>query len=191
MFRQLTMDELKSLALDAYGQIEKAYLHWTGVKGGKHFKDYHINIDRDGLMWTDMEALTDYKEHTYMRNSNAVGIAIEACWDAVSENNLGSEPPTKEQLATMTQIMAVLTINAGVPLDIQHQMTHAEAADNRDGLDLYYLDPTGYPNNTYGPDSNVDRWDLLVVHEGDERWSGGDWLRGTARWWGAQWGSNI
>ena len=70
-------------------------------------------------------------------------------------------------------------------------MTHAEAADNKDGLDLYYLDPTGYPNNTYGPDSNVDRWDLLVCHAGDERWSGGDWLRGTARWWGAQWGSNI
>lgn len=191
MFRQITMDELKSLALDAYGKIEKAYYHWTGVKGGKHFADYHINIDRDGLMWTDMEALTDSKEHTYMRNSNAVGIAIEACWDAVNENNLGSEPPTKAQLTTMTQIMAVLTINAGVPLDIQHQMTHAEAADNKDGLDLYYLDPTGYPNNTYGPDSNVDRWDLLVVHEGDERWSGGDWLRGTARWWGAQWGSNI
>jgi hypothetical protein len=191
MFRQITMDELQSLALDAYGKIEKAYLHWTGVKGGKHFKDYHINIDRDGTMWTDMEALTDYKEHTYMRNSNAVGIAIEACWDAVSENNLGSEPPTKEQLATMTQIMAVLTINAGVPLDLQHQMTHAEAADNKDGLDLYYLDPTGYPNNTYGPDSNVDRWDLLVCHAGDERWSGGDWLRGTARWWGAQWGSTI
>lgn len=191
MFRQITMDELKSLALDAYGKIEKAYLHWTGVKDGKHFKDYHINIDRAGTMWTDMEALTDYKEHTYMRNSNAVGIAIEACWDAVSENNLGSEPPTKEQLATMTQIMAVLTINAGVPLDLQHQMTHAEAADNKDGLDLYYLDPTGYPNNTYGPDSNVDRWDLLVCHAGDERWSGGDWLRGTARWWGAQWGSTI
>lgn len=191
MFRQITMDELQSLALDAYGKIEKAYMHWTGVKGGKHFADYHINIDRAGTMWTDMEALTDYKEHTYMRNSNAVGIAIEACWDAVSENNLGSEPPTKEQLATMTQIMAVLTINAGVPLDLQHQMTHAEAADNKDGLDLYYLDPTGYPNNTYGPDSNVDRWDLLVVHAGDERWSGGDWLRGTARWWGAQWGSNI
>ena len=191
MFRQITMDELKGLALKAYGQIEKAYYHWTGVKGGKHFKDYHINIDRAGTMWTDMEALTDYKEHTYMRNSNAVGIAIEACWDAVSENNLGSEPPTKEQLATMTQIMAVLTINAGVPLDLQHQMTHAEAADNKDGLDLYYLDPTGYPNNTYGPDSNVDRWDLLVCHAGDERWSGGDWLRGTARWWGAQWGSTI
>ena len=191
MFRQLSMDELKSLALDAYGQIEKAYLHWTGVKGGKHFTDYHINIDRDGLMWTDMVTLTDYKEHTYMRNSNAVGIAIEACYDAVSENNLGSEPPTTAQLTTMTQIMAVLTINAGVPLDIQHQMTHAEAADNKDGLDLYYLDPTGYPNNTYGPDSNVDRWDLLVCHAGDERWSGGDWLRGTARWWGAQWGSTI
>ena len=191
MFRQITMDELKDLALKAYGQIEKAYLHWTGVKGGKHFTDYHINIDRDGIMWTDMEDLTDYKKHTYMRNSNAVGIAIEACWDAVSENNLGSEPPTKEQLATMTQIMAVLTINAGVPLDLQHQMTHAEAADNKDGLDLYYLDPTGYPNNTYGPDSNVDRWDLLVCHAGDERWSGGEWLRGTARWWGAQWGSTI
>ena len=51
MFRQITMDELKDLALDAYGQIEKAYYHWTGVKGGKHFTDYHINIDRAGTMW--------------------------------------------------------------------------------------------------------------------------------------------
>ena len=56
MFRQITMDELKDLALDAYGQIEKAYYHWTGVKGGKHFTDYHIHIDRAGTMWTAIEA---------------------------------------------------------------------------------------------------------------------------------------
>lgn len=181
-FRELSFDALMQMALAANGQIEKAYYHWTGVRGGHHFSDYHINIDRDGSMWTDMGALTDYKEHTYMRNSNAVGISIEACFDAVSEYNLGSEPPTDAQLVTMTKVMAILAINGGIPLDIQHQMTHAEAADCKDGT---------YPHEPYGPDSTVERWDLLVVHEGDERWSGGDWLRGTARWWGAQWGSTI
>lgn len=191
MFRELSFNELMDLALAANSKIDKAYMHWTGVRGGRHFADYHICIDRDGTMWTDMNALTDFKNHTYERNHSAVGIAVEACFDAVNENNLGSEPPTEEQLVTMTKVMAILSINAGVPLDVQHQMTHAEAADNRDGLDLCYSDYTGFPNNTYGPDSNVERWDLLVVHEGDERWSGGDWLRGTARWWENQWGSTI
>ena len=88
----------------------------------------------------------------------------------------------------LAQVVAVACINIGIPLDIQHVMTHAEAADNKDGLDLYYNDYTGYPNNTYGPDSNVDRWDLLVLRAGEERWSGGDQIRGNARFYAHKWG---
>ena len=62
-------------------------------------------------------------------------------------------------------------------IDLQRVMTHAEAADNKDGL---------WCHDPYGPDSTVERWDLLVVHEGEERWSGGDVLRGNANWYRAQ-----
>jgi len=70
-------------------------------------------------------------------------------------------------------------------------LTHGEAADNEDGLDIYYPDYSGYPNNTYGPKSNVDRWDLEflgtaespIYNPYDETGHrGGDVLRGKANY---------
>jgi len=61
-------------------------------------------------------------------------------------------------------------------------MTHAEAADNMDGE---------YPCDPYGPNSTCERWDLLVVYEGDQPWSGGDIIRSKAKFYAEQWGSNI
>lgn len=56
----------------------------------------------------------------------------------------------------------------------------AEAADCKDGW---------YPHEPYGPDSTCERWDLLVLKEGRPRWSGGDELRGNARFYAHQWGA--
>ena len=49
-----------------------------------------------------------------------------------------------------------------IPVDVDHFMTHAEAAD-LDG---------------YGPATTCERWDLAVLSEDDEWMSGGDILRG-------------
>ena len=61
-----------------------------------------------------------------------------------------------------------------IPVDIQHVMTHAEAADNMDGE--YYHEP-------YGPENGCERSDLTILHAGEEWMSGGDILRGKAQWY--------
>lgn len=187
---QITLEDFKKMCSNAVGYIDKVYCHWTGVGYDSiNHPSYHVVIGKNGELYVPAYDLTIKRDHTYMRNSHAIGIALACCGDdSIGENNLGAEPPTKEQLNALAQVVAVACINIGIPLDIQHVMTHAEAADNKDGLDLYYNDYTGYPNNTYGPDSNVQRWDLLVLHAGDERWSGGDNIRGNARFYAHDWG---
>lgn len=191
--RQLTKDELMSMATNAQGMIDNIYLHWSaGHYDQSHTDSYHICIDNDGNMFTDVDDFTEHRNHTYMRNSRAIGIAINGCFDATGPTNLGSEPPTDKQVYAISWLVALLCVQIGIPLDIQHVMTHAEAADNKDGLDLCYNDPTPYPNNTYGPDSTSERWDLWVIHENDPVWSGGDNIRGNARYIAHnEWGVDI
>ena len=77
----------------------------------------------------------------------------------------------------MAQVVCVLADALDLTIDLQRVMTHAEAADNKDGI---------YPHDPYGPDSTVERWDLLVVREGAARWSGGNEMRGNANWYRGQ-----
>ena len=191
--RQLTKDELMTMATNVQGQIDHIYLHWSaGHYDQSHTDSYHICVDKDGNMYTDVDDFTEHRYHTYMRNSGAIGIAINGCFDATSPTNLGSEPPTDKQIYALSWLVGLLCVQIGIPLDIQHVMTHAEAADNKDGLDLCYNDPTPYPNNTYGPDSTCERWDLWVLRQGDQEWSGGDNIRGNARYIAHnEWGVDI
>ena len=179
---KITDDDVQQMALDAQGKINKIYIHWTAGHYNQTFSDYHINITGDGSMYTDTDDFTEVKNHTYRRNTGAIGIGVCCAYGATGQNNLGPEPPTQAQLTQVTRMIAMLCIDLGLPDDIQHVLTHAEAADNKDGW---------YAHEPYGPDSTVERWDFDVVHEGDEPRSGGAWLRGTARWHGAQWGSSI
>ncbi len=179
---RIELSELHGLCGRAVGSIKKIYLHWTAGHYGQFFSDYHINIDKDGSLWTDMNALTEFKHHTYCRNTNAVGIALACAYNATGTSNLGPEPPTKEQIEAMAQVVACLCVDLGIPCDIQHVLTHAEAADNLDGI---------YPHEPYGPNSTSERWDLYVVEEHAEPWSGGDVIRGKAKWYANEWGSAI
>ena len=79
-------------------------------------------------------------------------------------------------------MVAVLCVDLGLPASISNVLTHAEAADNMDGW---------YAHDAYGPNSTCERWDLWVVREGDEAGSGGDIIRGKAKYYAQQWGSNI
>lgn len=187
---QITLEDFKKMCSKAVGEIDKVYCHWTGVGYGKvNFPSYHLVIDKNGELYVPDYDLTIKRSHTWLRNSRAIGISLACCGnDSRDENYLGAEPPTEAQLNMLAQCVAVACINIGIPLDLQHVMTHAEAADNKDGADIYYPDYTGYPNNTHGPDSSVERWDLLVLRNGEERWSGGDQIRGNARFYAHDWG---
>jgi hypothetical protein len=191
--RTIEKDELMSMSISARGYIDHIYLHWSaGHYNQSHTDKYHICIDKDGTMYTDVDLFTEHRDHTYMRNSRAIGITLNGCFDAINPSNMGTEPPTKQQIYALSWLVALLCVQIGIPLDIQHVMTHAEAADNKDGMDLCYDDPTPYPNNTYGPDSTCERWDLWVLRENEQPWSGGDNIRGNARYIAhTEWGIDI
>lgn len=103
------------------------------------------------------------KDHTWRRNTGAVGVALDCCYDA-SPCGLGDYPPTPAQIETMARVIAVLCAVLSLPVDAAHVMTHAEAAD-LDG---------------YGPATTCERWDLWLLADGQARGSGGEILRGKA-----------
>lgn len=185
--REVTLQELKRLARESYhdlwagaksmGRDVKLYLHWTAGSYDQLFNEYHISITGDGRVWVSTDNLAEVKAATYRRNTGSVAIALCCALDAVGENDLGPCPPTEAQINAMAQVVCVLADALDLTIDLQRVMTHAEAADNKDGE---------WCHEPYGPDSTVERWDLLVIHEGDKRWSGGDVMRGNANWYRGQ-----
>lgn len=106
---------------------------------------------------------------TWHRNTGSIAIALCCCQDAQAFRNpwracLGDDPPTEEQVESLAMLSAAIADVFDIPVDVDHFMTHAEAA-NLDG---------------YGPDTTCERWDLAVLHDDDAWMSGGDILRGKA-----------
>lgn len=175
----MTLAEIKKATLDAkdsiwaaasaYGRDPKIYMHWTAGTYNTTFRDYHINITGDGEVIQTRD-LTDVVSATYRRNSGSISLTLCCAYNAVPDN-LGDYPPTDIQIEALAQIVAVIADALGVPVDIQHVLTHSEAADNLDGYEA---------SAPYGPDNGCERWDLALLHKGDTWKSGGDILRGKA-----------
>ena len=146
----VTLDHIRMLAENAAGAIDRIFLHWSAGHYGQFFDDYHINIDEDGSVYVSTEDFACLKAHTWHRNTGAIGISMACCYKATS-NDLGPEPPTHEQIEAMAQVIAVLAKALDIPIDKDHVMTHAEAAD-LDG---------------YGPATTCERWDLAILKNGD------------------------
>ena len=190
--RQVTVEEIREMAENcrksiwgqarAYGREPKIYLHWTAGHYGQYYlNDYHIAIDADGSIYVNHD-FDEVLAHTYHRNSGAVGITLACCVGATSDN-LGSEPPTAEQIEVMAQVITVVADGLWLTIDKDHVMTHGEAADNEDGI---------YPHDPYGPKSTCERWDLEYLGTGEspsfnpyatDGSRGGDVLRGKANWY--------
>ena len=178
----MNLSGIREFAKAAEGKIGHVYIHWTAGHYGQQFTDYHILVDADGTLIVTVDDLTTYLKHTYMSNTGAVAIATLCAYDAHSTDNLGPEPPTDAQIETIAQVMAVLSEELNLPIDIQHFMTHAEAADNMDGLNPGY-EQNGCPDGKYGPNNSCERWDFWVIKARDTPGSGGDILRGKALWY--------
>lgn len=174
--RLVTLAEFKQLASAAKEELWQAarelgreiilYLHWSAAHYHQHYDDYHISIDDDGSIYVTTDNLAAVLSHTWHRNSGAVGIVL-ACGAFATVNDLGSEPPTDEQLESMSVVIAAMAVVLNIPIDVDHVMTHAEAAD-LDG---------------YGPATTCERWDLAILKNGDKWMSGGDMLRSRAIWY--------
>lgn len=172
--KRITLDELRAIAAPAKDCIDKIYLHWTAGNYHQFFRDYHLCIDEDGAIISSTDDLTERKAHTYMRNSNAIGIALCCCLDARcwadGTVDFGSVPPTPAQIDSMAKVVAVLCEELGLSINANNVMTHCEAAEE-DG---------------YGPSTTTERWDLwrLPRLPGDGVVvDGGDLIRGKAIYW--------
>lgn len=190
--REVTLNELSAMASDAreaiweaaqeYGREPKIYLHWTAGHYHQKFDDYHVNIDKDGRIFVSTDDLSEVLAHTWRRNSGSVGITLDCCAGATSDD-LGSEPPTFKQIEAMAQCIQVVADALWLTIDMKHVMTHGEAADNMDGLNAH---------EDYGPQSTVERWDLqflgtdespVYTADYDDPATGGNVLRGKALWY--------
>lgn len=190
--REVTLNELSAMASDAreaiweaaqgYGREPKIYLHWTAGHYYQKFGDYHVNIDKDGRIFVSTDDLSEVLAHTWRRNSGSVGITLDCCAGATSDD-LGNEPPTAKQIESMAQCIQVVADALWLTIDMNHVMTHGEAADNADGLNTH---------EDYGPQSTVERWDLQFLGtdespeyttDYDDPSTGGNVLRGKALWY--------
>lgn len=188
--KKVTLSQLKQLALSSkerlwrdaksMGRDVKLYLHWSAGRYGQFFDDYHINIDSDGSVYVSGDDLAAMKSHTYKRNSGSIGISLCACYGATMDN-LGEFPPTTEQIEAMSQVIAVLCKALDLTIDLYRVMTHAEAANNLDGINPGY-EANGQPQGRYGPGYTCERWDLWLFH-GAAAGTGGNILRGKAAWY--------
>lgn len=185
-------DDLWSEA-QRFGRDVKLYLHWTA--GGYHttYNEYTISISSEGDTYIATDDFSETLNHTYYRNTGAIGITLNCAYNATPDD-LGDYPPTDAQIDSMSKVICLLADALDLTIDKEHVLTHGEAADNEDGLDLYYPDYNGYTNNMYGPKHSVERWDLEVLGTAESPiynpWDttghrGGDILRGKANYFRA------
>lgn len=194
--KRVTLKDIRTMAEAARPQLwedarnmgrdVKVYLHWTAGRYGQMYDDYHINIDQDGSLWVSTEDFSETLPHTWHRNSGSVGVTLCCCYGADTED-LGECPPTSAQIEAMAQVVAVLAKALWLTIDRDRIMTHAEAADNMDGIDV--PDP-------YGPLNGCERWDLQYLGtdespeyttDYDDPATGGNVLRGKANWYLNEW----
>ena len=112
-----------------------------------------------------------YAAHTAGRNSYAAGIAIMGMRDA-RPDDFGAFPMVDEAIAALCAVTAAVARAYKIPLDVDHVMTHAEAAI----VDGYF-----------GAGGDDERWDIarlspgpLPLTENDARVTG-DTLRARCR----------
>lgn len=189
--QKVTVAQLRELALQSKSNLwsaaqsldrdVKLYLHWSAGHYGQFFEEYHINIDQDGSVYVSTTDFSQVKSHTYKRNTGAIGIALACCYNATT-GDLGPEPPTTAQVEALAQVVAVLCEALDLTVDIYRVMTHAEAANNLDGLNPGY-ESNGCPDGKYGPGYSWERWDLWLLKTGDVPGSGGNIIRGKAIWY--------
>ena len=198
MMKKVTLEDIRMMAEAARAQLwkdarnmgrdVKIYLHWTAGRYGQFFDDYHVSIDRDGSIYASTDDLSETLAHTWHRNTGSVGVTLCCCYGADTAD-LGDCPPTAAQIEAMAQVVAVLAKALWLTIDRDRVLTHAEAADNVDGLL-----PVG---DEYGPGTTCERWDLQYLGSDespewtidyDDPRTGGNVLRGKANWYRNKWG---
>lgn len=191
--KRVTLKDIETMAKAAFpalwqeaknmGRDVKIYLHWTAGRYGQMYDDYHLNIDQDGSIWASTDDFSETLSHTWHRNTASIGITLCCGYGATTED-LGKYRPTVAQIDSMAQVIAVLAPALWLTIDSKRVLTHAEAADNIDGML-----PEG---DEYGPKNGCERWDLQFLEtvespewitDYDDPRTGGNVIRGKANWY--------
>lgn len=128
----ISLTQLAVVAGCSRDHITQLYLHWTAGRYGQVYDDYHLNIDADGTVYRTSSSLSQYKSHTWRRNSGSIAVAL-CCGLGAQANHgydadLGQFAPTAVQTDKMAQTVALLVTALGLQLTIDTVMTHCEAA---------------------------------------------------------------
>ena len=128
----ISLTQLAVVAGCSRDHITQLYLHWTAGRYGQVYDDYHLNIDADGTVYRTSSSLSQYKSHTWRRNSGSIAIAL-CCGLGAQANHgydadLGQFAPTAVQTDKMAQTVALLVTELGLQLTIDTVMTHCESS---------------------------------------------------------------
>lgn len=195
--KKVTLQELKQMALDTkyslWNQAEingrdvKLYIHWSAGRYSQFWDDYHVQIDYDGSIYIPYGiSLDTVLAATYMRNSGSIALCFLGCFDATTNNGLGTNPITAQQVEVMSQCICVLADALDLTIDKKRVLTHGEAGDNEDGV---------YCHEAYGIKTTCERWDCEYLGTLESPYfnpyatngsRGGDVLRGKANWYRGQ-----
>lgn len=97
----ISLTQLAAVAGCSRDHITQLYLHWTAGRYGQVYDDYHLNIDADGTVYRTSSSLSQYKSHTWRRNSGSIAVAL-CCGLGAQANHgydadLGQFAPTAVQ----------------------------------------------------------------------------------------------
>lgn len=97
----ISLTQLAVVAGCSRDHITQLYLHWTAGRYGQVYDDYHLNIDADGTVYRTSSSLSQYKSHTWRRNSGSIAVAL-CCGLGAQANHgydadLGQFAPTAVQ----------------------------------------------------------------------------------------------
>lgn len=116
----ISLTQLAVVAGCSRDHITQLYLHWTAGRYGQVYDDYHLNIDADGTVYRTSSSLSQYKSHTWRRNSGSIAVAL-CCGLGAQANHgydadLGQFAPTAVQTDKMAQTVALLVTALGLQL---------------------------------------------------------------------------
>ena len=198
--QEVTLDELESYVSRSHddiwssaaelGREPKIYLHWTAGKYNSLFDDYHVNITGDGRIFMSTPWLSNTLNHTWKRNTGSIGIALCCAYGATS-SDLGSYAPTAKQIEVLAQVVDRVASALWLTINKTYVMTHGEAANNEDGLNVHQ--PYAWWNDSYGDGDTRGDLEFLGTPE-SPRYNpyatdgsrGGDVIRGKANWYHSQ-----
>jgi len=157
------------------GKGSAIYLHWTAGSYGGVSGNYHTTITGDGKI----NRTTPYDkfnvDHTYKRNSNAVGLSVAAMGGSPDPWSIPVKPIQYQKMAEEAARIAKAWGWTASDINIKNVMTHAEAGANKDGTKRH---------DNYGPrqwGGTGERWDLFNLYKNDAPGSGGDKIRSMIR----------